>query len=284
MTSFFIDYSGYKTIRDTDPLLPSLYTEKDKNWFDLNENQYLLIVDQNNIPVDRYKWQDGKHKSIYRKPIESSQLGKIKAKNPEQEFMIDMLMDDSTTVKVITGTFGSGKTMLCVCAAYQLMQAGKFDKIVWIRNNIEVKDTNSIGALPGTYLEKMSVWAMPLADHLGGRYILDSQIQMGRIEVEHLGFMRGRDIRNAIIFCSEAEHLTKEHVQLLLGRVAEGSILILEGDCRQVDAKAFEKNSGLAAVVNALKGNRLFGYIHLKESVRSETAKLADLLDTEENK
>ena len=81
---------------------------------------------------------------------------------------------------------------------------------------------------------------------------------------------------------SEAEHLTRDHVQLLLGRVAEGSVLILEGDCRQIDKQAFVKDNGLHAVIECLKGNRLFGYVHLKESVRSETAKLADLLDKNE--
>lgn len=276
-------YCGYKIITDSDPLLPDLYTSKDRNYFQLLENQYLLVVDANGVPVDRFKWQDGKHKNIFKKPLDSNEFGKVKPKNPQQEFAIDMLMDDSTTVKVLTGTWGSGKTFLACSAAYQLMQAGRFDKIVWVRNNIEVKDTNPIGALPGSYLEKMSVWAMPLADHLGGRDELDKQIQWGKVEIEHLGFMRGRDIRNSIIFCSEAEHLTRDHVQLLLGRVAEGSILILEGDCRQVDAKAFAKDNGLTAAIDRLKGNRLFSYVHLESSVRSETAKLADLLDKEGN-
>lgn len=209
-------------------------------------------------------------------------MDKVRAKNAEQAFALDLLMDDTITVKVITGTWGSGKTYLSCCAAYQQMQQGKYDKIVWIRNNIEVKDTNSIGALPGTYSEKMSVWAMPLADHIGGKEELDKQIMFGKVEVEHLGFLRGRDIKNAVIFCSEAEHLTRDHVQLLLGRVSEGSVLILEGDCRQVDKQAFAKDNGLSAVIDRLKGNRLFGYVHLKESVRSETAKLADLLDKNE--
>ena len=173
-------------------------------------------------------------------------------------------------------------TYLSACAAFQMIQGGIYDKIVWIRNNIEVKDTNSIGALPGTYNEKMAVWAMPLADHLGGKEELNHLINTGRVEVEHLGFLRGRDIKHAILFCSEAEHLTREHVQLLLGRVAEGSVLILEGDARQIDKYAFEKDNGLVAAINHLKGNRLFGYVHLKESVRSETAKLADLLDKKE--
>lgn len=274
-------YCGYKTITDADPLLPDLYTSRDHNCFQLLENQYLLVVDANGVPADRFKWQDGKHKNTFKKPLDNNEFGRVKPKNPQQEFAIDMLMDESTTVKVLTGTWGSGKTFLACCAAWQMMQAGKFDKIVWVRNNVEVKDTNPIGALPGTYLEKMSVWAMPLADHLGGRDELDKQIQFGKVEIEHLGFLRGRDIRHAIIFCSEAEHLTREHVQLLLGRVAEGSILILEGDCRQVDARPFAKDNGLLAAIDALKGHRLFSYVHLEESVRSETARLADLLDKE---
>ena len=282
MIKFSSDYLGYKTIRSDDPLLPALYTEKDKNWFDLLENQYLLVVDENGAAVDRYKWQDGKHKDVYKKPVASQQMDKVKPKNPEQAFALDMLLDETTTVKVVTGPWGSGKTMLGCCAAYQMMQAGKFDKIVWIRNNIEVKDTNPIGALPGTYEEKMSIWAMPLADHLGGKDILESQIMLGKVEVEHLGFLRGRDIKNSIIFCSEAEHLTRGHVQLLLGRVAEGSILLLDADLRQIDRKTFEQDNGLAAAIDCLKGNRLFGYVHLRESVRSETAKLADLLDKNE--
>ena len=263
-------------------MIPSLYTEKDKNWYDLHENQYLLIVDEQGNPADRYKWQDGKLKNVYKKPVESTAMDKVKPKNPEQAFALDMLLDQSVTVKVLTGGFGSGKTFLSCCAAFQMLQATTYDKIVWVRNNIEVKDTNSIGALPGTYAEKMSVWAMPLADHLGGKDELDKQILFGKVEIEHLGFLRGRDIKNSIIICSEAEHLTREHVQLLLGRVAEGSVLILEGDCRQIDKKTFEKDNGLYAAIECLKGNRLFGYVHLKESVRSETAKLADLLDKEE--
>lgn len=235
-------------------------------------------LDDNNVAVDKYKWQDGKHKNIYKKPLDSTQMGKIRAKNIEQELVIDMLLDEATTVKVITGTWGSGKTFLTCCTAYQMIQAGKFDRIVWIRNNIEVKDTNSIGFLPGSYIEKMSVWAMPLADHVGGKDELDKQIAFGKIEIEHLGFLRGRDIRNSIIFCSEAEHLTREHVRLIISRVAEGSILILEGDCAQIDTKAFEKDNGLIAAIDKLRGNPLFAYVHLQHSVRSETAKLADLL------
>lgn len=195
---------------------------------------------------------------------------------------MDMLTDSSITVKTISGPFGSGKSFLGLAFAFEAIEAGKFEKLTYVRNTIEVKNSNSIGFLKGSYLEKMSVWAGPLIDFLGGVDQFEQAVDRGNVEVEHLGFLRGRNISNSIIFATEAEHLTREHVQLLLGRVAEGSILILEGDCRQIDAKAFEEDNGLEAAINKLQGNRLFSYIHLQESVRSETAKLADLLNKEE--
>lgn len=273
------EYAGYKVVTDDDPLIQAFYEDPQTNHFQLLENEYLTIRShENNVIIDKYKWQDGKYRTLWRKPIESMAVGKTKPKNFEQSLAIDMLLDDSVTVKAMTGTFGSGKTFLSCACAFQLLESKKFDKIVWLRNNIEVKDSNSIGYLKGDYMSKMSVWAMPLADHLGGREALDMYIQKGMIEVEHLGFIRGRDIKHSIVFCSEAEHLTRDHAKLILGRIGEGSILIFEGDCRQIDAKAFERDNGLKAIVDCLKGNRLFSYIHLSESVRSDTAKLADLL------
>ncbi len=74
---------------------------------------------------------------------------------------------------------------------------------------------------------------MPMSDHLGGIDGLEIMMRQGKIEVVHLGFIRGRDIKNSIIICSEAENTTKEHIQLLLGRVGEGSELWINGDFRQ---------------------------------------------------
>lgn len=279
MLNIGTQYSGYKIIDANDPNVANLYADKTINWFDLLENQYLIIVNEDGNVLDKFKWQDGKHKTTVKKPIDNGFFGKIKPKNIEQELAIDALMDETTTVKVLTGGFGSGKTFLGCACAFQMLQNANIQKIMWIRNNIEVKDSNPIGHLKGTFTDKMTVWAMPLADHIGGKEMLELNINKGLIEIEHLGFLRGRDIKHTLIFCSEAEHLTREHVQLLLGRVGEGSILLLEGDCRQIDAKAFEKDNGLEAAIELIKGNRLFSYVHLNESVRSETAKLADLLN-----
>lgn len=248
----------------------------------MKENEYLILVNEDGSVADRFKWQSGEMKRITVKPFNSQIHGKIKAKNVEQECLMDMLIDPETTVKTISGPFGSGKTFLGLAYAFQAIEAGTFQKLTYVRNTIEVKNSNSIGFLKGSYMDKMTVWAGPLIDFLGGIEQLEMYVGRGQVEIEHLGFLRGRNIANSIIFATEAEHLTREHVQMLLGRVAEGSILILEGDCRQIDAKVFEEDNGLHAAIHKLKDNKLFSYIYLQESVRSATAKLADLLNKEE--
>ena len=73
--------------------------------------------------------------------------------------------------------------------------------------------------------------------------------------------------------------MTKQHIQLLLGRVGEGSSLWINGDYKQVDAKVFQENNGLMVAVEKLKGHPRFGYVKLLKTERSETAAMADLLD-----
>ena len=171
------------------------------------------------------------------------------------------------------------KDFLMSAAAVDLIKNQKFDKIVYVRNNIEVKNSKPIGFLPGSSDNKLLPFAMPLAENLGGVDALELMMDQGLVEVTHLGFIRGRNIRNAIILCSEAENMTKEHIQLLIGRVGEGSTLWLNGDFKQCDGKVFEDNNGLLRAVDKLKGHRRFGYVKLIKTERSETAAMADLLD-----
>ena len=164
-------------------------------------------------------------------------------------------------------------------AAVDLIEKDVFERIVYVRNNIEVKNSKPIGFLPGGNDDKLLPFAMPLADHLGGTGGLSMMISRGHVEVVHLGFIRGRDIKNSIILCSEAENMTKEHIQLLIGRVGEGSELWINGDLRQCDGEVFRKNSGMMLAVDRLKGHPRFGYVKLMKTERSETAAMADLLD-----
>lgn len=168
--------------------------------------------------------------------------------------------------------------MFLVSAALNMLNRGHYEKIIWIRNNIDVKDTKDIGALPGEVVEKLLPYLGPFIDHVGEDEV-KSMINTGRLVVEPLQFLRGRNFENSIIMCSEAENLTKEHIQLIIARAAEGSIVMFDSDSKQRDKAIFDKSRGVETMIEKFKGNKLFGYVHLVKGERSETATMADLLN-----
>lgn len=274
------EYTGFKDIVLTNPNdINALYDPKTNETFGCLENEYLIARDEKEEVIDLFKCKDGRLAQVQYKAIESKFAGKIKPRNIQQKLGIDMLYDTDTTIKILTGKFGTGKDLLMSSAAIDLIEKGYFDKLVYVRNNIEVKNSKPIGHLPGSSNEKLLPFAMCLADHVGGVDGLSYMIEKGVVEVVHLGFIRGRDIKNSIILCSEAENLTKEHIQLLIGRVGEGSSLWINGDFKQTDLAIFERNNGLMIAIDRLKGHPRFGYVKLIKTERSETAAMADLLD-----
>jgi len=272
-------YTGYKEISLSDEELAEHYQNPINKWGLLN-NEYLIIKDSNGNVVDKQKCICNKGFSpLSYKQIDNMYTGKIKPRNIQQELAFDLFQNKNITVKCIYGKYGSGKDLIMSAHALNLVQRGIYDKIIFVRNNYGVKNSKEVGYLKGDLNEKLLPFAMPLADHVGGVDGLKMLIEQRKIELQHFGFIRGRDIKNSIIYVSEAENMTKEHIQLLIGRIAEGSTLWINGDFKQVDDIIFERNSGLKQIINCLKGNELFGCVELSITERSKTAQLASLLD-----
>ena len=274
------NYTGYKELELTDDQFVQLYSEGIIEGYDFMPNEYLIAKNAEGEVVGSFKPdEDGRLQQIRYVCFKNQYTGMLKPRNEHQELAFNMLKDPNITIKLITGTWGTGKTLALVVAALDAVSRGDFDKIVWVRNNVQVKDTDQLGALPGEAYDKMLPYLGPFCDHVGGEDGVRMLIDSGQLEVIPLGFLRGRSIRRSIILCSEAENLTKEHLQLLMGRVDEGSALWIDGDVRQRDRVAFEKSKGLETMIDRLKDEKLFGYVHLVKSERSETARLADKLN-----
>lgn len=262
------------------------------NRFELKRNQYVVLWDKTKPkynekgeivgyePINQFRFDGNKIVKLKYKSIKESYDSKIKPINVKQKLAFDLMQNKDITIKALFGGFGTGKDYIMTSHAIQMLEdpSSGIDKIIWVRNNVEVKDTNPIGFLPDGIKEKLLPFALPLADHLGGIDRLEYLINRGDVEIQHLGFIRGRDIKNAIIYVTECENNTKEQIQLLIGRVGEGSQLWLNGDLKQVDDEKFVINSGLNSL-KKLAGNRLYGQVTLDKVERSETARLADLLD-----
>lgn len=273
------EYLGFKTVRLKPEEVGAFYDVLQTNPTGCLTNEYLVLETEAGDVIESYRWDGTAMVRVPFKQVNSRYSGRVKPRNIQQQLALDMLYNNDITIKMLTGKYGTGKDMLMSAAAIEMLEKGKTEKIIYVRNNIEVKDSRPIGFLPGSNDEKLMPYAMVLADKLGGKDALDMLIMQGKIELVHLGFVRGRDIKDSIIYCSEAENLTKEHIQLLIGRVGEGSSLWLNGDSRQTDLNPLKQNSGMKIARDKLKGHHRFGYVQLLKTERSETAAMADLLD-----
>lgn len=277
-----MEYKGYTEYQFADDQSAANFYEEGilpDDFPSLYANEYVFLYSSDAALIDKRKWNGSELKIVNSMPIHTEWMGKVAPRNKEQQIALDLLRDSNTTIKVLTGRFGSGKTYLMTCMALSLLEAKVFDRILYLRNNVQVRDVPDIGFLPGDVNEKLIGYAMPLADALGGVEGLQHMIGKGKIEIVPLGMIRGRDFKNSLILCSECENLTRQQVQLIIGRVGEGSHLWFDGDKKQVDKAVFEKNNGLDCLIDKLKGHPRFGYVQLQKTERSETAAMADLLD-----
>lgn len=272
--------NGYLDIYMSDSDLSEFYKNLNNNKFGCSVNEYIVIRNLRGEIIDKYKWNGESFESISYRIINNDFSGKIRPRNIQQELAFDMLQNNSIPIKIIVGKFGTGKDYLMISHAIDMvLKKQRYKKIIWVRNNIEVKDSKPIGFIPGDITDKMRPFANIIADHVGGQSGLDALIAQDKIELQHLGFIRGRDIKDSIVLCSEAEHLTKEHVQLLISRIGEDSALWMNGDFKQVDDSMYLINSGLMTAIKKLRGNKNFGYVKLEKTERSEIAEMAGLLD-----
>ena len=240
---------------------------------ELHPNEYIFVGNE------VYCYQDDFIRRVNYNTIDSEYSGTIKPRNIEQIAAIDMLQDRTSKVKILRGVYGSGKDYLMINAALSLVGDGTYDKIVFVRPNLTLKNMPSIGALPGDENDKLSWTLAPLYDKVGGKEGLDYLVANNKIEMVPLLFIRGRSFENSIIYVTEAQNIDVEIAKLLLGRVGENSELWLNGDNHQTDSRIFDKNNGLSAMVNRLIDEELFAYVYLPKTERSNVANLANLLD-----
>ena len=273
-----IEYNGYKELQLTDDQLSQMYSKGQIDGCEFIENEYLLALDKEGKLVDKLVCHDGKLEGIHYQQLKNNYLGVIKPRNPQQHLVIDTLLDPTSKIKVIKGVYGSGKDYLMLAAALQLIEKGKFDRIVFVRPNVSVRGLPEIGALPGTADEKLAWTLAPLYDKVGGEEGVSMMLHNKILESVPLLFIRGRSFENSIIYVTEGQNMTTEIAKLIIGRIGDGSELWINADNSQTDRKLFDDDNGVNKMIERLAGNKLFSYIYMPKTERSEVAELATLL------
>lgn len=223
----------------------------------------------------------------------------LSPRNKEQNFALDLLLDDKVKLVTLVGAAGCGKTLIALAAGLQMTLGNnpKYDKLV-VTRPIEPLGRD-IGYLPGTMEEKMAPWIAPIRDNLDflfgakkgktGRErtpdgkrdpYVDMLFEEGKIEIEAVTYIRGRSIPNAYILIDEAQNLTIHQLKTIITRSGENTKIVLAGDIQQIDVSHMDAvSNGLSYVVEKFKDKEISGHVALLKGERSELASMAaDLL------
>ena len=209
----------------------------------------------------------------------------INARNREQSFALNLLMDPQVDFVTLLGQAGTGKTLLTLAAALtQTLEKNLYSEIIMTRVTVPVGE--DIGFLPGTEEEKMTPWMGALMDNLevltrvegGGSWERQAtqDLVRARIKIRSLNFMRGRTFQNKFLIIDEAQNLTSKQMKTLITRAGPGTKVICLGNISQIDTPYLtETTSGLTYVVDRFKGWPHGGHITLLRGERSRLAEFA---------
>jgi PhoH-like ATPase len=298
-------YTGMQYICN-DEMLADIYEhnnviDPNKYGITLLDNEYAVFDNSDNQNAIGKLTDDNMIRLIDLNKIQSNW---IEAQNVEQFCAIDALMDTNIPLVTLIGSAGSGKTLLaCGTAIDQVIDKHIYEKIIIYKPMIAV--STEIGFLPGSAKEKLDPWFGSIYDSFefllssrikekptknGKREIRDldkpaksnwkEQLDMfekdGKISLEAMTYIRGRNIDNAIIIMDEAQNLTQGEIKTFLTRAGKNSKIILTGDIEQIDNQRLDAlNNGLTYVVEQFKGNSISAHITLKECERSVLAEVA---------
>ena len=209
----------------------------------------------------------------------------VTTRNREQNFAMNLLMDPDVDFVTLTGTAGTGKTLMALASGLtQVLDDRRYTEIIMTRATVSVGE--DIGFLPGTEEEKMGPWMGALDDNLeflakgdGGNAgewgrAATNELIRSRIKIKSMNFMRGRTFLNKYVIIDEAQNLTPKQMKTLITRAGPGTKIICMGNLAQIDTPYLtEGSSGLTYAVDKFKGWPHSGHITL---ARGERSRLAD--------
>ncbi len=277
-------YQGMRELDSSAEALARLGGTGELPWKErLYPNEFILLKDKASGQSILAKG-DARQGRILALPEWDSPVAGISPLNEKQRVAFELLLDDDVRLVTLVGKAGTGKTLIAIAAGLKrVCEDKKYARMLVTRPVVPVgKD---IGYLPGEKSAKMANWMQPLFDNLEqilAEYkrpnvkSVDQLIKDRMIEIEALTYIRGRSLPNQYMIVDEAQNLTPHEIKTIVSRAGEGTKVVLTGDPYQIDNMYLDANSnGLSYLVEAFKGQKIFGHVTLQHSERSELAELA---------
>ena len=257
---------------------------------ELHPNQFVTLVDvasESHTALARYHSAEKLLRPLKR--MEMPPWG-VKSRNREQQFALELLLDDSVQVVTLVGKAGTGKTLLAIAAGLQqVVDEERYNRLLVSRPVMPMG--RDLGFLPGDVEEKLRPYMQPIYDNLD--FIVAANMEMrrrtsmtsaqleegGYLSVEPLTYIRGRSIPNQYIIVDEAQNLTPHEVKTILTRAGDGTKVVLTGDPYQIDNPYVDASTnGLSFLAEHFKDLDLSGHVTLMKGERSRMAELASNL------
>ncbi len=298
-------YPGFREIGTGTEAIKKVQSEESISTFEipilkdnpLHPNEGVMLINEqnkNHTFLCRHQGDSGTLKSL--QWLQRARLGRIKPRNREQHFALDILLDPNVALVTLVGKAGTGKTLLALAAGlHQVADIQHYARLLVTRPPISLG--RDLGYLPGTLEEKLGPWMKPIIDNIdfitgtvpGQDKRQRSKQQaheprnswtdlqgMGILEVEAINTIRGRSIPNQFMVVDEAQNLTPLEVKTIVTRVGEGTKIVFTGDPFQIDNPYVDAESnGLTWLVEKLKGQPLVAHTTLLQGERSALAELA---------
>lgn len=210
----------------------------------------------------------------------------LRARSKEQRFALELLLDPTVSVVALDGQAGTGKTVLAIAAGLeQVVEARRYERLAVYRPLVPVGRAD-VGFLPGGLDEKLDPWMSAIHDAIvaltdqrssrEARGLIDELTARGQLSMESVTFLRGRSLHRQFVVVDEAQNLEPTTLRTILTRIGEGTKVVFTGDTSQIDAPYMgESNNALAVLIQAFRGQSVFGHVTLTACERSEVASLA---------
>tara|TARA_R110000851_G_scaffold5040_7_gene21053 strand:- start:1332 stop:2645 length:1314 start_codon:yes stop_codon:yes gene_type:complete len=276
-------YAGFRTVSVDDQVIDQFYSGEDillEEKVAAHANEFMMLVSNSNDKKSALARYINPHVPLVKVHEFKEGIWGVRARNKEQAFALDILMNPEIAVISLVGRAGCGKTLCAIAAGMEQCLSSKDYKKLIVSRPVQPMGKD-IGFLPGTLEEKMMPWLAPIRDNLeflmsGDKDTLDMYLERGLIEIEALTYIRGRSIANAFIIIDEAQNLTSHELKTIITRVGEGTKIVLTGDIEQIDNAYIDQTSnGLTYAVEKFKAYDLSGHVTLKRGERSKVASLA---------
>ncbi|TYB33617.1 MAG: PhoH family protein [Flexistipes sinusarabici] len=271
---------GTRKVYVSDEIIDRIYKEKKYNFDEqFAPNEYFCVLSETDEKKSVLMRYSEKHSSSVIIDTYENGVWGIFARNMEQRFAYDALLNDEIKLVSLLGIAGTGKTLLAIAAGLlKVVDNQAYRKLLVSRPIFPMgKD---LGYLPGEIKEKMTPWMQPVYDNLS--LILDSRdtnetygtlFEQNMIEIEALTYIRGRSIPYQFFIVDEAQNLTPHEIKTILTRAGEGTKIVLTGDPNQIDNPYIDYHTnGLTYAMDRFYGDSIAASVALQKGERSELA------------